>query len=176
MYWHEMDSPIGPLLLAGTAEALTRVHFQAGPHPLRPAREWRRDPGPFAHALAQLQEYFAGARRGFDLTFAPRGTRFQLAVWQALVAIPYGHSPTGSWRGASNQEAGPARLVWRTAPTHCRSSCRVTGLSVRTARSPASAEGWPSSGHCCRSRVRHASRTCLPRVHPGTPHRRVTRD
>jgi methylated-DNA-[protein]-cysteine S-methyltransferase len=92
MYWHEMDSPIGPLLLAGTAEALTRVHFQAGPHPLRPAREWRRDPGPFAHALAQLQEYFAGARRGFDLTFAPRGTRFQLAVWQALVAIPYGQT------------------------------------------------------------------------------------
>ena len=37
MYWHECDSPVGRLLLAGTAQALTRVHFQAGPRPLRAA-------------------------------------------------------------------------------------------------------------------------------------------
>ena len=37
----------------------------------------------------QLQEYFAGKRKLFDLPLAPRGTAFQLRVWQALQRIPY---------------------------------------------------------------------------------------
>ena len=92
IYWHETETPVGPLLLAGTAEALTRVHFQAGPHRLRPLSAWRHDAAPFARALAQLTEYFRGARREFELPLAPEGTPFQLAVWQALRAIPYGET------------------------------------------------------------------------------------
>ena len=37
-----------------------------------------------------LEAYFAGDLRDFDLRLAPRGTPFQLAVWRALAAIPYG--------------------------------------------------------------------------------------
>jgi methylated-DNA-[protein]-cysteine S-methyltransferase len=92
MYWYETESPVGPLLLAGSADALTHLHFQAAPRPLRPAAEWRCDAAPFAAVLAQLQEYFAGARRTFCLPLAPRGTPFQLTVWQALQAIPYGET------------------------------------------------------------------------------------
>jgi methylated-DNA-[protein]-cysteine S-methyltransferase len=88
-YWHEFDSPVGPLLLVGTEQALTHVHFQAGPHPLRPAREWCREAAPFARAQGQLLEYFCGARRVFELPLAPGGTPFQLRVWRALCAIPY---------------------------------------------------------------------------------------
>jgi methylated-DNA-[protein]-cysteine S-methyltransferase len=91
-YWHEVDSPVGPLLLAGHQEALTRVHFQAGPHPLRPQSQWVPDAGAFAHALSQLEEYFAGSRRVFRLRLAPTGTPFQLAVWQGLREIPYGQT------------------------------------------------------------------------------------
>ena len=91
-YWHEIDSPVGPLLLAGTAQALTRVHFQAGPHALRPAREWRHETGPFMHVETQLQEYFCGARCTFDLPLAPQGTSFQLRVWRALGTILYGET------------------------------------------------------------------------------------
>jgi methylated-DNA-[protein]-cysteine S-methyltransferase len=91
-YWHEVDSPVGALLLAGHREALTRVHFQAGPHPLRPRPEWVPDAGPFAHVRSQLEEYFAGTRRVFRLRLAPTGTPFQLAVWQALRQIPYGQT------------------------------------------------------------------------------------
>ena len=40
----------------------------------------------------QLSEYFAGARREFDLPLRLRGTQFQLAVWNALRAIPYGET------------------------------------------------------------------------------------
>jgi methylated-DNA-[protein]-cysteine S-methyltransferase len=40
-------------------------------------------------ARAQIQEYFDGARRGFDLPLTPAGSPYQLRVWQALAAIPY---------------------------------------------------------------------------------------
>jgi methylated-DNA-[protein]-cysteine S-methyltransferase len=92
MYWHECDSPVGRLLLAGTAQALTRVHFQAGPRPLRPPEEWCRAAAPFARVQAQLLEYFSGARRTFELPLAPQGTPFQLRVWRALCTIPYGET------------------------------------------------------------------------------------
>jgi methylated-DNA-[protein]-cysteine S-methyltransferase len=45
-----------------------------------------------APVLAQLREYFAGVRRGFDLPLKPAGTAFQLAVWTALRQIPYGET------------------------------------------------------------------------------------
>lgn len=41
-------------------------------------------------ALRQLDEYFAGKRKGFDLPLSPQGTAFQLKVWQALQTVPYG--------------------------------------------------------------------------------------
>ena len=91
-YWHEVESPVGRLLLAGTAQALTRVHFQAGPHPLQPAEQWCRAAAPFERVQAQLTEYFGGTRRTFELPLAPRGTPFQLRVWRALCAIPYGET------------------------------------------------------------------------------------
>ena len=109
--WHETDSPVGPLLLAGTAAALTRVHFQGGPHRLRPARAWRHDAAPFARALVQLGEYFRGARREFDLPLAPAGTPFQLAVWQALRAIPYGETVSYGEVAQRVGLAGGARAV-----------------------------------------------------------------
>ena len=43
-------------------------------------------------ARRQLEEYFAGTRRCFDLPLAPSGTPFQMAVWEALKAIPYGET------------------------------------------------------------------------------------
>jgi methylated-DNA-[protein]-cysteine S-methyltransferase len=45
-----------------------------------------------ALAAAQLAEYFAGARRDFDVPLAPRGTGFQRLVWGELVKIPYGET------------------------------------------------------------------------------------
>ena len=88
--WHEVDSPVGPLLLAASHGALTRVHFQAGPRALQPQAGWVRDPAPFAPVVSQLGEYFAGTRRTFRLRLAPAGTAFQLQVWSALRDIPYG--------------------------------------------------------------------------------------
>ncbi|MGA9368071.1 MAG: methylated-DNA--[protein]-cysteine S-methyltransferase [Steroidobacteraceae bacterium] len=90
IYWHEIDSPVGRLLLAGDGESLIQVCFQGGPRPQQPAADWIAAGKPFRGVIAQLGEYFAGQRRRFELPLAPRGTEFQRRVWRALTEIPYG--------------------------------------------------------------------------------------
>jgi methylated-DNA-[protein]-cysteine S-methyltransferase len=91
-YWHEIDTPIGPLLLAGDRRGLSCVGFQAGPRAMRPQPHWVASADPFAAAIAQLAAYFGGSLREFHLELAPRGTPFQLSVWAALQRIPYGET------------------------------------------------------------------------------------
>ncbi len=40
----------------------------------------------------QLDEYFQGERKVFNLELKPEGTEFQMRVWQQLFKIPYGHT------------------------------------------------------------------------------------
>src|SRR4051812_12642789 len=47
------------------------------------------DPERVAHVRSQIDQYFKGTRRDFDLTLAPSGTPFQHSVWQALRDIPF---------------------------------------------------------------------------------------
>jgi methylated-DNA-[protein]-cysteine S-methyltransferase len=111
MYWHEADSPVGPLLLSGDGHALKGVHFQGGPHRLQPPAAWRKDAAPFAQVCAQLREYFAGTRRAFRLQLAPEGTPFQLAVWAQLRAIPFGETRSYGELARDLGLAGGARAV-----------------------------------------------------------------
>lgn len=92
MYYHIMQSPIGGLLLAGDEDALHFVHFQNGPRPTQPARDWQRSDTPFREAMRQLRAYFNGKLQQFDLPLAPEGTEFQMRVWRALRSIPYGET------------------------------------------------------------------------------------
>ena len=87
-----VESPIGELLLAGDEQALHGLWMQAGRHPRQVGERWRRATEPFAVAVEQLGEYFAGERTAFDLPLRPAGTAFQLAVWSALRTIPYGQT------------------------------------------------------------------------------------
>ncbi len=91
-YYCVMKSPVGRLLLAGTARALTHISFQDGRHPIKPDPRWTYADGPFQQPIRQLKEYFSGKRKTFRIRLAPQGTPFQLKVWQALRAIPYGHT------------------------------------------------------------------------------------
>lgn len=85
-----LETPIGPLLLAGDGTRLSKVGFPTGKGRVAPHDDWRRDDEQFVEARAQLSAYFAGELRTFDLELMPVGSPFQLAVWQALKAIPYG--------------------------------------------------------------------------------------
>jgi methylated-DNA-[protein]-cysteine S-methyltransferase len=85
-----IDSPVGALLLAADEAGLRTILFPRGGCAAEPAPDWRPDPTPLASAVRQLESYFAGDRREFDLPLAPRGTDFQRRVWQELGEIPFG--------------------------------------------------------------------------------------
>lgn len=89
-YYTYMNSPVGRLLLAGNEKELKQISFPHGKGTLKPERGWVRKEEPFREAIRQLQAYFAGTLKEFNLPLAPQGTRFQRAVWQALRSIPYG--------------------------------------------------------------------------------------
>jgi methylated-DNA-[protein]-cysteine S-methyltransferase len=89
-----VPSPIGELLLSGDGEALTGLWMQPDAYPNPDTGDWVRDDGAFREARRQLDAYFAGDLREFDLPLATAGSRFQRSVWQALLTIPYGSTRT----------------------------------------------------------------------------------
>jgi methylated-DNA-[protein]-cysteine S-methyltransferase len=90
MIYTTHESPVGELLLVGDGEALRGLHMQDGRRPNAIGAAWEADDAPFAAAHEQLDEYFAGERREFDLPLAPLGSEFQRCVWDGLLEIPYG--------------------------------------------------------------------------------------
>ena len=90
----EITSPWGPLLLLTDGVRLTGLYFSGGLHAPRVAPGWRADAdGAVVAAVArELVEYADGRRREFDIPLAMDGTPFQLAVWDAIRAIPYGET------------------------------------------------------------------------------------
>ncbi len=82
-------SPVGNLLLTCSERGLSGVWMEVRAHP--PAERARSlAPERFSEAIRQLQEYFAGVRRDFDVQLDLSGTPFQIRVWQELRTIPFG--------------------------------------------------------------------------------------
>jgi methylated-DNA-[protein]-cysteine S-methyltransferase len=84
------DSQIGSLTLVADDGMLVGLYMHEQRH--RPPAEsfGVYDDEPFASAIGQLSEYFAGQRTAFDLPIRFVGTPFQQRVWTALREIPYG--------------------------------------------------------------------------------------
>lgn len=84
-----MSSPIGELLLVADTAGLLTVHMgtPASGKPLGAPDEDRLAP-----VRAQMERYFAGELRHFDLALSAPGTAFQQKVWTALCEIPYGET------------------------------------------------------------------------------------
>jgi len=99
----QIASPIGRLQLIGNGEALQGLYM----HTYNPPDDWRESAEPFADAIVQLNEYFAGERTEFDLKLDMRGTQFQKDVWNALLTIPYGE--TRSYGEIAKQIGRPDR-------------------------------------------------------------------
>jgi len=93
MNYAVFESLIGPLLIAGDADALRCILFPKNGKSAKPEPGWiESSTGPVAQAVTQLREYFAGRRTEFDLPLAVEGTPFQRTVWRALQEIPYGET------------------------------------------------------------------------------------
>lgn len=84
------ETPIGVLTLTEEAGVLTGVLF--GPD--APEGALRMETPLIRRAFAQMEEYFRGERKAFDLPMDARGTPFQRRCWRALLEIPYGQTRT----------------------------------------------------------------------------------
>jgi methylated-DNA-[protein]-cysteine S-methyltransferase len=87
IHWDVYESPLGPLTIEAGRDGLTALRF---PGRGRPLDERERDPAALGPAAQQLEEFFTGRRRAFELPLALSGTPFQRRVWAQLVQIPYG--------------------------------------------------------------------------------------
>lgn len=90
VYYRYCATPIGELLLAGDGDALCVVGFPDGPMRREPEPGWVSSEGPFDEVCRQLDAYFDGRLKRFDLPLRPRATPFQLEVLNELRKIPYG--------------------------------------------------------------------------------------
>ena len=108
MFYRYHDSPIGRLLLAADESGLQQLLMDIDGKPWRIAEDWRSATDELDEVCKQLDEYFAGSRQRFELRLAPQGTAFQLAVWQALLRIPYGQ--TSSYSALATEIARPTAV------------------------------------------------------------------
>jgi len=87
------DSPVGKLALVAEADQLIIVGLVGDELPEDAVEHVSgQEPSVLRRTKQQLDEYFAGTRRNFDLPLAPQGTDFQVKVWNALCTIPYGET------------------------------------------------------------------------------------
>ncbi len=91
MYYCYCESPVGRLLLNGR-DRLEALHFPLGKTRKEPRDHWINSIIRFSKVLDQLDAYFNGNLKTFDLDLDIQGTEFQKSVWQELVKIPYGET------------------------------------------------------------------------------------
>src|ERR1041385_6313819 len=94
LYYSRMQSPAGQLLIGVSQQALVALEFDRGlPRSIGgPPVTWEESPDRTSNVRRQLEEYFAGKRRSFDLPLDLRGTDFRKRCWQELLRIPYGET------------------------------------------------------------------------------------
>lgn len=90
-----VSDALGALRIIATDAAVVAIYFAE--HHRAPVVRTRRIAAEGRHdvldrATRELEEYLCGTRRTFTLPLAPSGTAFQRAVWDALVAIPFGET------------------------------------------------------------------------------------
>jgi methylated-DNA-[protein]-cysteine S-methyltransferase len=109
-----VDSPIGQLTLTSSDNYITGLYMEEQNYAPGGGDTWVRNDFLFVEALAQIEAYFAGALRDFDLPIKLEGTEFQMRVWDELKTIPYGE--TISYGRLARQISNPK-------------ACRAVGLA-----------------------------------------------
>ena len=102
-----IESPVGRLSITEAGGAVVRIAWtdhQAGDLGAQPG-----ETPLLARAAEQLDQYFAGQRRDFELPLAPPGTPFQRRVWTEMARIPFG--ATASYGALAREVGSVARAV-----------------------------------------------------------------
>ena len=123
----KLNSPFGLLaIVVDEQQRLCALHFVTDPTPgaakrvvdrIAPDAVWNA--AQCEPVVTQLKEYFDHRRKQFSLALALDGTPFQLSVWHALLAIPYGQTTTyGALAKQLGLSIGAARAVGRANATN----------------------------------------------------------
>ncbi len=142
-----VDSPVGPLLLAATEAGVVRVAFECQDHDavladlaMRVSTRVLRAPARLDGAARQLEEYFEGRRRTFDLAVDRRlVSGFADAVLRRLAEIPYGRTSSYAALAAA---AGSPRAVRAVGTVCARNPVPLLLPCHRVVRSDGSTGGY----------------------------------
>ncbi|GHV53794.1 methylated-DNA--protein-cysteine methyltransferase [Synergistales bacterium] len=109
-----VNSPVGELFISASREGLRELSFadRAGEKAeSTPATGEGPASGHLNECRYQLEEYFIGRRKSFELEFDIDGTPFQVAVWRELAAIPFGETRSYGEIAERAGKRGAARAV-----------------------------------------------------------------
>jgi methylated-DNA-[protein]-cysteine S-methyltransferase len=85
-----LESPLGELVITLQGDGISGLYTPN--HREQIVANGQENPALFSEVQRQLDAYFAGDLRIFDLPLSPNGTEFQQTVWQELLKIPYGET------------------------------------------------------------------------------------
>jgi AraC family transcriptional regulator of adaptative response/methylated-DNA-[protein]-cysteine methyltransferase len=117
-----IETPLGPMLAIAGDQGLELLEFvdrRALEFELRElSRTLKKPVVPGDHPVLrqtadEMREYFAGARRNFDIRLGMRGSEFQLAAWRALCEIPYGETRSYADMARRVDSPGAVRAIGR---------------------------------------------------------------
>ncbi len=110
-YYTHVQSPVGPIFLAGREERVVRMSFTSGHQIRHPEPDWIENEKALHPAVEQVHEYLSGERFTFTLVPVLEGTVFQVLVWQALMNIPFGETRSYGEIADGLGRPGAARAV-----------------------------------------------------------------
>lgn len=122
IYADTIETPVDPVIAAvdgaGAVVLLVFANGRTAEEVVAPLGEVTWESGRLRHVRRQLDEYFAGRRRRFELDLEPFGTPFQREVWRTVRSIPYGETASYGEVARRLRRAGAARAVGRANATN----------------------------------------------------------
>jgi methylated-DNA-[protein]-cysteine S-methyltransferase len=112
-YYDTCKSPQGEILLLASDKGLEGVFFEDQKYHPQRQDDWRRDPHHkvLRQARRELEEYFDGRRKRFQVALEPGGTAFQREVWDAIATVPFGETITYAELAERAGHPGSARAA-----------------------------------------------------------------
>ena len=92
IYYEYYKSPVGKLFISGRWCEHNETRISQWENEIERERNWTKDGLPFKQAICQLEAFFEGELKSFDLPLVVTGTSFRKLVWAGLMDIPYGET------------------------------------------------------------------------------------
>jgi methylated-DNA-[protein]-cysteine S-methyltransferase len=104
-FYTTYKSPLGVMTLQANDDGMLGAWFETQTTQPENLGEYVEDHLILGDVITQLDEYFSGQRKIFNIPLSANGTEFQIKVWQALTTIPYGQ--TWSYQDLANAINNP---------------------------------------------------------------------